>query len=440
MSGFSIALLLANLVGILALPRRWAPLPLLIGACYVTRSQLIELGPFHFSVIRILILAGLVRIIIRGETLAGRMNAVDSMMLVWSVWMLLSSSFHENPSAALIFRLGLAYDACGIYFLVRAFCLSREDVLGLCQLTAILLVPVAVEMIYEKMTVNNLFFSLGGTPIALYIREGHIRAQGPFNHAIIAGTVGAVSLPLIVPLWQKHRKTALVGFGACIVIIFTCASSGPLISLIAGIGALFMWRHREQVRLLRWLAVAVYIGLDLVMRDPAYFILARIDLVGGSTGWHRARLIQSAFEHLSEWWLAGTDYTRHWMPSGVTWSPDHTDITNHYLQMGVTGGLPLMLLFIVTLGKGFSLVGLMAGRTGDLSPPSRFMCWALGSSLFAHATTFISVSYFDQSFVFIYLTLAAIASVYSRDVMKSHSKVAISRIRIQERGLLRRSA
>ena len=41
------------------------------------------------------------------------------------------------------------------------------------------------------------------------------------------------------------------------------------------------------------------------------------------------------------------------------------------------------------------------------------MVWALGCSLFVHTMTFVSVAYFDQSFVLIYLTLGAIGSLYS---------------------------
>ena len=197
------------------------------------------------------------------------------------------------------------------------------------------------------------------------------------------------------------------------VMIFTSASSGPILSAIAAIAVLFMYHHRQRMRSVRWLLIVGYITLDLVMKDPAYYIMARIDLAGGSTGWHRARLIQSAIGHLPEWWLAGTDYTRHWMPTGVSWSANHTDITNHYLQMGVIGGLPLMLLFMAVLVKGFSFVGQTLRQMPQLSPHSQFMIWALGSSLFAHAVTFISVSYFDQSFLFLYLTLAAIGSAWS---------------------------
>jgi ABC-type Mn2+/Zn2+ transport system permease subunit len=39
------------------------------------------------------------------------------------------------------------------------------------------------------------------------------------------------------------------------------------------------------------------------------------------------------------------------------------------------------------------------------------MLWAMGAALFAHAVTFISVSYFDQNFVNWYLLLAIIGTL-----------------------------
>jgi hypothetical protein len=421
---FSISFLVINGAFLLLLPKRWALLPLLMGACYITRGQITELGPFHFSVLRILIGVGMVRLILRGERLESGSNGLDWLMLAWAFWLLLSSSYHENPSAALITRLGNVYDACGIYLLVRVFCRSFDDLEGLFRLVPILLVPVALEMIYEKIMVTNLFSILADGFATPAIREGNIRARGPFAHAINGGTLGAVCLPLIVPLWRNHRKVALIGVAACLVIIFTSGSSGPIMSAVAGIAALLMWNYRHLTRVARWMGVGAYIALELVMKDPAYYIIARIDIAGGSASWHRARLIQSAIEHLSEWWLVGTDYTRHWMPSGVSWSPNHTDITSHYLQMGVMGGLPLMVLFIAVLAKGFSFVGQTLRERPELSPQSMFMFWALGASLFAHATTFISVAYFDQSFVFLYLTLACMGSIESASRSANASAVS----------------
>jgi hypothetical protein len=348
----------------------------------------------------------------RGERLAGELNGLDRIILIWAIWMLASSYFHKEPTAEVITRLGLVYDALGLYFLLRIFCQSLEDVKNLCRLTAILLVPVAIEMIYEKLTFHNLFAVLGGGAEIPAIREGRIRAQGPFAHAILAGTVGAVCLPLIVSIWKKHRKTAVAGFTACAIMIVLCASSGPIFSVFVAIGGLFLWRYHDQVRMrfILWIALIAYIALDVIMKDPAYFLISRIDIIGGSTGWHRARLIQSAIEHLPEWWFSGTDYTRHWMPTGVSWSTEHTDITNHYIGMGVTGGLPLMILFILTIWWGFRYVGELLRLLDKDALEDKFFIWCVSCSLFAHAVTCVSVSYFDNSIIFLYLVLAMISS------------------------------
>ena len=316
-------------------------------------------------------------------------------------------------SGSLINRLGLVYNACGIYFLLRVFCQSLDDLITLCRICAILLVPLAVMMLFEKTTAYNFFSVLGGIIETPEIRGGKIRAQGPFAHSILAGTVGAVCLPLIIGLWKQHRRTAIVGIVACITMIIVSASSGPILSSLAAGGALLMWYGRNRMRLVRWLAVLGYIGIDLVMKAPAYYLIARIDITGSSTGWHRAFLIDTAIKHFSEWWLTGTDYTRHWIDYGVGWSEDHVDITNHFIAMGVYGGLLLMVLFIAILSLGFSYIGQMIRREASMPSGSEFMIRALGSALFAHAATFTSISYFDQTYVFFYLTLAAISTTHS---------------------------
>lgn len=417
MNSIAIVFLLVNTVALLWLKRSWAPLPLLMGTMYMTLGSGINVGPFSFTVIRLLIGVGVARVIMRGERPAGKINTLDWMMLVWGTWALSCSIFHKTPTEALIFRLGIVYNILGVYFLLRIFCQSMDDVVRLCRVTAILLVPVAIEMFYEQLRGHNFFAVLGRVSEFPELRKGRLRAQGPFGHSILAGTVGAVCLPLMIGIWQRHRKEAIAGIAACVTIIYSSASSGPIMTCSAAIGALFMWHYRSKMRIFRWLAVLCYIGLELIMTRPAYFIMARIDLTGGSTGWHRSELIRTAISHLSEWWFAGTDYTRHWMPTGVTWSPDHTDITNYYLKMGVWGGLPLMMLFIAALTKGFSFVGDAAKETSGLPSEDRFFIWALGASLFSHAVTSFGVSYFDQSFLFLYLTLAAIGSARSVEVI-----------------------
>lgn len=398
---------------LLVVPRPWAPLPLLIGACYMTLAQGVEIGPFSFTVIRMLIGIGLLRIFLRGERLEGGLQKPDWILVGWGAWAIFSSAFHSPPKDALIFRLGIVYNVCGVYFLVRVFCRSPEDVLRLAKVLVIIMIPVASEMALEHGLRRNLFAFLGGVPESPVVRNNRLRAQGPFAHAILAGTVGAVSLPWILGLWQYHRRLALCGAMACLTMVVASSSSGPQIALLAGVFGLICWRWRYWTRQLRIAAVAGYILLDLIMKAPAYYLIARIDLAGGSTGWHRAHLIEMSIKHLNEWWFAGTDYTRHWMPTGVSWSPEHTDITNYYIQMGVWGGLPLVALFVWFLWHGFKAVGMATWMIDPWDPFQAFFIWAIGASLLAHAATAIAVSYFDQSFLFLYTAVAAAVSVHT---------------------------
>jgi hypothetical protein len=90
-------------------------------------------------------------------------------------------------------------------------------------------------------------------------------------------------------------------------------------------------------------------------------------------------------DHLDEWWLAGTDVTRHWMATGVTWSHEQTDVTNHYIALGVLGGLPLLLSFLGVMALAFHHVSQRL-RNADAGPASSpFLAWALGSALFTIA-------------------------------------------------------
>lgn len=411
MNSLALIFLLVASVALWVLPRRWAPVPLLAGACYITMGQQINLGPFSFTVLRLLILVGVLRVFLRGERLAGGVNGLDWFMIAWSVWATFVGIFHEDAAAAVVFRLGVVYNTLGFYLLVRCFCQTREDVFALLPTLVLLLTPIALSMIYEQLTNHNLFGIFGGLPEEVVTRGGRLRAQGPFRHPILAGTVGAVCVPLMIGLWGRQPMMAKLGLGACLAIAITSASSGPLLSIMVGVFALVLWRWRQFTPHLRVAAVVGYILLDIVMKDPAYFILRRIDLTGSSSSYHRPAIIRAAIEHLDEWWFAGTDHTRHWMPYGVSWSEDHSDITNHYIAQGVRGGLLQMFLFIGVLWCGFRYVGIVLHRQPEESASSGFAVWSLGACLFAHAATCVSVAYFDQSVVFLYLPLAMVGSL-----------------------------
>lgn len=413
---------------LLSVPRRWAIVPLLVGTVYMTVGQAIQIGPASFTVIRLLVVVGFIRVKTRGEHVVGGFRTLDRAMIWWAVVATITSVFHKNPGSNLISMLGISYDYLGLYFLMRIFISSMEDFVGIAKVLLVLLIPLTLEMINEKITGRNAFSMFGYVTEMATVRGGKIRAQGPFAHSIFAGTVGAICMPLAILIWENSRKRALLGLAVAGIMVMTSASSGPILAVVAMVAALLIWKIRSKLRMMLWAFVGMLVVLNFVMNDPVYYLLARIDLTGKSTGWHRAALIDAAVKHLNEWWFAGTDYTRHWMPTGVYWTQDHTDITNHYLKMGVWGGLPLMFVFIVVMASGFTSVGKALDLTAGQSNRERLHIWVLGVILFGHAVSFISVSYFDQTVVFFYLSLAVIGSVYSAKAAAASRKPQLNEV------------
>ncbi len=392
--------------------RKSVPIVMIVGCCYMTTGQYFTIAGANFPVFRILLIVGIIRVLVRGEKLSGGMNAIDRAIIVMCCWVLFTSIFHEwEAGSGPKYVIGEVLSIAGSYFIFRIFLSSTDEVISFMGWTCALLGPVALEMAYEKVANRNLFAFFGGVPEVPEFRADKIRAQGTFPHSILAGTIGAICFPFAVAIWHQHRKKALVGGLACLVMIVASASSGPILSLLFGIFALMMWRYRKHCRLLFWGAVGMYLLANVLMTRPAYYLISKIDLTGGSTSYYRAYLIEQSIAHLDEWWLFGTDRTRHWMPS---WQPGinekHCDITSTYIAAGVMGGLPYMFLMINAMRLAFLRIGLTTKpERGDGA--QLFQYWCLGSSLFSIVASGFSVSFFGQTQVFLWLPIAAIASI-----------------------------
>ncbi|MGI9212417.1 MAG: hypothetical protein ACR2HF_08065 [Methylococcaceae bacterium] len=384
-------------VMVMFMPLRHMVWPLAVCAACIPASPGVEMDVFTFTGLRLVLLMAGIRFLLRGEFRLITLNTLDVWVLLWVAWSLISSFLHADMAASLVNRLGLAYNVIGIYFYWRITIRSEADAWRGCGVLALVLIPLSVEMILEQTNGTNLFHIFGGVPELAESRGDRIRAQGPFSHPILAGTAGAVVLPLMMGYWNYHKGLAMLGILSCLIMVITSASSGPILATLAGLTGLCLRNNPVRIR---WMLVCLgsgYIGAEMLMQAPAYYLISYIDLAGGSTGWHRAALIEAAFNHADEWWLAGSDYTRHWLAYGVSWSTQHVDITNYLVRMGVDGGVLQIVLFLLVLRTGFNL------------PPGQGV--AFRASLTAHTISFLSISYFDQSIVFLYLTLALAATV-----------------------------
>jgi hypothetical protein len=411
-----IGIIFTLLMGVLLifLPRRFALVPVVMTVLYITLGQQVVVETLNFTPIRLLILFGWARLLFRRDFFLTKVNVIDKVFILWAVVLMVTGTILESSMHGFINRLGVAYNALGFYFLFRCLIRDFEDIERAFKVILILSAPLAMFMLMERLTGLNIFAIFGGVPFWVVEREGGLRAQGTFAHAILAGTFGASWLPVFIVMWFKEKTDkllAVMGFVLSTIITIASASSGPIITYALGILGLAMWPFRKNMRVIRWGILLGLIGLHLYMKAPVWYLISRISNLLGGTGWHRSQLITEAIRHFNEWWFVGTKYTAHWMAYTLKSNPDMVDITNQYLIEGVDGGIFRMILFIIIIIVCFRELG-RALRSAESQPfHIRITLWSVGVVLFTHVLTFTSVSYWDQSVVFWYFLLAIISTI-----------------------------
>jgi len=280
----------------LVVPARYAFVPLLIAACHLPNFMFLNLGIATFSVTRLVIFVGLLRAWRRGVALN---TPVDKAVVIWAVIAAVTAFFHHpTDSNPFSIRFALVYDVLGSYLYFRIFVRDMDDLSSLCKSLILIMIFLAIPVAVEKITGKNNYALMFGGFVYSEVREGHIRAKGPFGGAIPLGIAAATAVPLVVVLWRTHRRLALVGIIACGVIVICSASSGPIGTLAAGLLGLWLWRCREKLRQIRIASLWGLLLLHMIMKAPVWYLLARVDFVGGSTGWHRAELINTGPQSL----------------------------------------------------------------------------------------------------------------------------------------------
>ena len=409
----------------LALPRRYAFVPVVIAGAYMTLGQALLISGLHFHLLRLLILCGLARVVIRRELSGIGLTAIDALLILWTVMTCFLYVLLDGQNVTVVGRLGDAYDIVGIYVLVRASIRTIDDILAVTKACALVIIPLGVLFAVESSTGQNPFSALGGVPLLSEIRNGRVRCQGPFLHPILAGTFAATAIPPFVGLWVYGKGSRLVtslAILSAMIIVITSGSSGPLTALVLGTAGLICWSYRKMTRAIRWGIVIALLALAAVMKEPVWFLIARVSDLTGGGGWYRSALIDAAVHHFDEWWLVGTGYTAHWMGTGITADTNSADIVNQFIAQAVRGGLLTLVLFIWLIVKCFKSVGIAVHGAADYSPRARFMIWSMGCALVGHVTSFFSVSYFDQIIIFWYLLIGMIAAVAHQAVPAAHRR------------------
>jgi hypothetical protein len=410
-----IVLLLVLLAGVLILvwPRRKALAAFISGAILIPIDQVLVIGGVHFPMLRVLALFGIVRLIrektsAKRKIFSGGINRIDLAVILLAIFIAIAGVVLFKEWGAAVYQIGNIYTVFGVYFLLRFLIRDREDIVCLVRTLACVAAFVAVVMAWEFVTGHNPYALLGGARAASYAtllqRDDRFRALGCFGHPILAGTFGAILIPLFVLLWseaKKYRVLAAVGIVSATVITLTSNSSTPLLAYAGGILALFMWPLRHWMRAIRWGIVVTLVGLHAVMKAPVWHLISRIDVSGGSSSYHRFMLIDQCIRHFGDWWFVGVKST-------AEWGWDMWDTANQYVSICDSSGLLPFILFVAIIAYGFKYLGKARKTAADRM--TRFFMWALGSALFATAVAFVGISFWDQTQVVWYALLAAISA------------------------------
>lgn len=397
-----LALMAVLILGLLALgiPRRFALVPLLLAATTTPMAQRLVIAGADFTLLRLLLLAYLLRIILRGEMRGLGWNRLDTTVLLWTIIGTAIMTIRYGDVATLINRLGWSYDILLTYFVVRFLVREWGDVISLSRFSAILSVPIAGFFLVEWVTQLNIFSVFGGVPEVTRIREGRLRCQGPFAHPIIAGTFWASMMPLI---WVQFREgwwswwLVVIGTAASVLVIAASASSTPLLSAAAAVAGVCLFPFRHYRRSM-WVGFFLTLAIlhFFIMNNPVWHLIARVDAVGGSQGWHRFVILDTFINNFSDWYLVGESNPRRWR-----WQM--RDITNEYVGQGLNGGLLTLVAFVMVLVYAFANVGralsILEGKAGEVSAKTENMewrVWLIGIAVFVHSITFLGLGYFGQ--------------------------------------------
>lgn len=417
----ALAILICGVLLTFVVPRRYAIVPLFTTGLLLPISTNFVVAGFHFSALRVLLLAGWLRVLVRREVRLGRFTSLDKVLLGWSLY---SAAIYCVlwGAAAVSNRLGFLYTTLGSYFLLRVLIRQKSDVLRLIATLAITLCVLVPFLLQERMTGHNPL-SILGAPELSTARNGNVRAQGPFLHPIICGTLGAMLLPAFVGVWWQgkwNRVTAVLGVAASCTMTIVSASSTPVMALGAGVVGLLLWPARCRLRWLRWGFVAGVIGLHLLMKAPVWYAIAHVGLATGGSGWHRATLIDMFVRHFGEWWLYGTR-------NNADWGYYMWDVDNAFVNSGLQGGLLTFALFIGVLVYAFKLIG-RSRRQAENSPKDTRLIWGIGCTLFANTVAFFGIFYFDQSILAWYglLAVVAVTGTFVMSVKSRQRPAAIS--------------
>jgi hypothetical protein len=402
-----LAMVLISLVLMWVLPRKYVVVPFLLTIFLTPFGEQIYVAGLHIFATRMLIAGGLIRVCVVGRKLsktsvvAGGLTPIDKAFILWALFRAAATVLEFLDKASVINQSAFIIDSIGGYLLLRCLIRDQEDILLVIKTLAFVTVVLALCMVNERVHNVNVFGYIGGR-LNPFWRDGAIRSQGTFSGPIVAGTFGATVLCLFVwLLWSgTSRFIGLAAVIGSIVVVAMSASSTPMLALLGAILAILFWPLRRNMRTIRWGLVILLVSLHVVMKAPVWMLINHVDVIAGSSGYHRAMIIDQCVRHFGDWWLIG-------VKSSKDWGWDMWDQANQFVADAENGGLATLVCSILILSRCFGRLG-TARRLSGGKRNKESLFWLLGATLFSYIVAFFGLSFTDQLAFSWYALLAMI--------------------------------
>ncbi|HEG42980.1 MAG TPA: hypothetical protein ENH94_02915 [Phycisphaerales bacterium] len=310
-SQVTIAITVFLAVVLFLLPRQYFIIPFIVCACFIPADQRLIVMDLDFTPLRILVVIGVLRLLLKGETIPLRWNVLDKLILAWAVVGACVFVIQWMDAKMLVFKCGILFDVIGMYWLFRQSLECWDDVALVFKVLAICCILLAPFVAFERTTGKNLFDVFGKAETQM--RENEYRCQATFSHSIILGSFFATLVPCFIALAKTRRWRYISWFaaGVSVLAVFASASSTPLFVLAFMLMLMLSFHLR---RFGKYVLIGVFImalGLHIMMEAPIWHLISRVSAVAGSTGWHRYVLIDNAVSHFHEWAMIGCKSTEH---------------------------------------------------------------------------------------------------------------------------------
>ncbi len=279
----------------------------------------------------------------------------DGLVMAHVGWVFMTLCLHHGFESGLKSGGSYLVEVGGAYLMARAYVLNRTSFGSTAKLLAGVVVILAPLLLLECLSGRNVFGSVFWhiEPVHGERRFGVCRAQGPFEHAILAGVFCA---SVIAVTWfasavprRAHRARRWILAVIEVTATATSVSSGAL-AMAAVQGVLIMWDVVTRTIRSRWLLLTTLLGAGVMVvaigsgRSPLR-VAAHYAAFNQQTSYYRLAVFDVCLENVWRHPVVGVglqDWARpEWMAS--------TSIDSMWLVLMTRHGIPAVALYLTAI-------------------------------------------------------------------------------------------